>query len=858
MIYSQIQITFNEDLPLEAFMQITANISSPITLVDISEIWKNLRVGPNQVTQGTPTSTPGERSAINFASAFNLDYNSSEAYTVSQLLNVVTIISTDSRFTFTSGTAVDDTETALDVDFAITASSGTEFQIDSVEFSQGDDECSEVEVSVTTTQLATKITSPFVLNGNTDNPFTFMWPRNQSFNLNCENVTEDTASQTGVVTPSFFDISNKEVIINNSPSGANLTIYLNSASDLEIEYSLDDATWQESNSFTGLVPDTYTVYVRDQYGCKQNFSVLISESDINSPYFLIPKSNSIRYANQIVWGDAANYKNDDNTLSFQAFAKDKRLAHKEIQLFQSADVITTQFRSNYTENIATILREQPAVPTPATSNILLHSEDLTNAIWLKNQTIIEGKKVKATSSNDNHSVSQIVNKGSSAGEHTFSVYLKPSEYNTITLGIYEDGGLGQVSIGFNVQSQSFFGGFGFDGYSFIDSDFSFEEDGYLRLSLKATLNATENVNLKLDIQNESGDLFYAGNGFKGIFVDKFQFKSGEATPYIQTIDTPQSSAYSDGYFHPSVIKKTNNIGLKEKRDAKIFSYDTGKTGIYFITGNIYNYDTDAVTGTHNLNGTLPDWAVEGNYIKIGASFYLIEAIVYDDSRNSDVIVFSNPYSGTANANQIVGCIYNLKNYEIYEFEIDMVNYLDERIQVRINANDPNFQDLVNISEFIEVVVRHEQTVDIHYWNENNTDMFYATGIKNRIRIPIFDVIASDDEESENHKTDTNSVLLSAEFYEGDEFEFEPQTKEMHRKTKLALSHKFVFIDGVQYVKNGNFESEKLEDSNLYSLKVKMLKAGEPFINNSNNGFEFDGSGEEIPGLIETESGFVKY
>jgi len=672
MIYSQIQITFNEDLPLEAFMQITANITPPSTLVDISEVWKNLRVGPNQVTQGAPTSIPGERSAINFASAFNLDYNSSEAFTVTQLSNEVTITSTDSRFTFISAIAVDNTETSLDVEFAITASSGTEFQIESVQFLPGDDECSEVEVSVTTTQLATKITAPFLLEDNEDNPFTFMWPRNQSFNLNCENVTEDTASQTGVVTPSFFDISAKEVIINNSPSGANLTIYLNSASDLQIQYSLDNAIWQESNSFTGLVPDNYTVYVRDQFGCKQNFNVLISESDINSPYFQIPKSNSIRYANQIVWGDAANYKNDDNTLSFQAFAKDKRLAHKEIQLFQSADIITTQFRSNYAENLAKVIKA-----------------DLTEVVL-------------------------------------------------------------------------------------------------------------------------------------------------------------------------SVIKKSNNIGLKEKRDAKIFSYASGKTGIYFITGNIYNYDTDVVTGTHNLNGTLPDWAVEGNYIKIGASFYLIESIVYDDSRNSDVIVFSNPYSGTANANQIVGCIYNLKNYEVYEFEIDMVDYLDERIQVRINANDPNFQDLVNISEFIDVAVRYEQTVDIHYWNENNTDMFYATGIKNRIRIPIMDVIASDDEESENHKTDTNSVLLSAEFYEGDEFEFEPQTKEMHRKTKLALSHKFVFIDGVQYIKNGNFESEKLEDSNLYSLKVKMLKAGEPFINNSNNGFEFDGSSEEIPGLIETESGFMKY
>jgi len=670
MIYSQIQITFNEDLSLDNFIQITAQIeppSSASSLLGLYQVWKNLRIGPNQTTIGTPSDIVGERSAINYAAALSLDYGSSGIFTITQVLNVVTILSNNPYLTFLEFDGTDS-----DVNFVIIDSEGIVFDVISVDFLEATDKCSDVIISVQTSELATNILAPILVAGNTENPFNFTWPRNQALNFVCKNADNEQANQAFILTPSFFDISAKEVIINNSPTGANVTIYLNSATDLEIEYSLDDATWQESNSFTGLTPDNYTVYVRDQYGCKQNFSVLISEVGINSSYFKIPKSNSIRYANQIVWGDAANYKNDDNTLSFQAFAKDKRLAHKEIQLFQSADVIPTQFRSNYAENLAKVIKA-----------------DLT-----------------------------------------------------------------EVPV--------------------------------------------------------------------------------------------------------SVIKKSNNIGLKEKRDAKIFSYDTGKTGIYFITGNIYNYDTDVVTGTHNLNGTLPDWAVEGNYIKIGASFYLIESIVYDDSRNSDVIVFSNPYFGTANANQIVGCIYNLKNYEVYEFEIDMVNYLDERIQVRINANDPNFQDLVNISEFIEVAVRHEQTVDIHYWNENNTDMFYATGIKNRIRIPIFDAVASDDEESENHKTDTNSVLLSAEFYEGDEFEFEPQTKEMHRKTKIALSHKFIFIDGVQYIKNGNFESEKLDDSNLYSLKVKMLKAGEPFINNSNNGFEFDSSSEEIPGLIETESGFVKY
>src|SRR5690606_4396291 len=54
-----------------------------------------------------------------------------------------------------------------------------------------------------------------------------------------------------------------------------------------------------------------------------------------------------------------------------------------------------------------------------------------------------------------------------------------------------------------------------------------------------------------------------------------------------------------------IVKKSNHIGLKEKRDGRIYKYAPGKAGIYFLTGNIYNFDTNAVTDTHALNGMLP-------------------------------------------------------------------------------------------------------------------------------------------------------------------------------------------------------------------------------------------------------------
>src|SRR5690606_19026891 len=112
------------------------------------------------------------------------------------------------------------------------------------------------------------------------------------------------------------------------------------------EYSLDNTVWQSSNVFSGLVADDYTLYVRDQLGCSFSYDFSVDAiGTARTPYFLMPKSNSIRFANRITWGDCANRKTDENALSCEANVPKP---YKQLQLFQSCDIITTQFRSNYT------------------------------------------------------------------------------------------------------------------------------------------------------------------------------------------------------------------------------------------------------------------------------------------------------------------------------------------------------------------------------------------------------------------------------------------------------------------------------------------------------------------------------
>ena len=367
---------------------------------------------------------------------------------------------------------------------------------------------------------------------------------------------------------------------------------------LNLQYSLDGSTWQTSNVFNGLLVGNYVLHVKDQLGCSfvKNFEV--NEFGIYTPYFYISKSNSIRFANRITWGDAANYKNDENTLGAEV---EVQLAYSGCQNFKSANVITTQFKSNYDNNIVKIIKE-----------------DLSEVVV-------------------------------------------------------------------------------------------------------------------------------------------------------------------------PVVKMTNNIGVKDKRDAIKYNLGNGKTGVYFLSGNIYDYVTNAVLDSFALNGSLPEWAIVGNYIQINTAWFFIEEIFYDEAKEADVVVFTNNYTGI-DAAAVVGSIYNDFNYEVYEFTIDMVNYLNQTIQVKIENTDTKFEPITYLSEKIDVAVNFDKNVEIYYWNDDNTDIFYATGIRHLINCELTKQEGVSEEESEAYKTDTTAILLKSQLYELDKFIFEPVSKEIWRKLMIALSH----------------------------------------------------------------------
>lgn len=677
MANSKIILTFHNDLTLnQGIGFITREIGSTFP-IEMNFIWKNTRAGFGQVTIGTPVvDSDGERSAINFVQAFNLDWNFNNLnYTITRNINVVTIEwnFTNKEFLdfYCTSDALADPKPLLRSVTAEIVNQSEAISITSVTFAEAStNQCQNVKVIVVTNVDMDKIISPVSATAIANNTYEFDFLRGQNITILVEDAN-GFQDHTGGLTPSILNPNDFILQLNISPGGTTAIVENSVAVGLDFEYSLDNSTWQNSNVFSGLAAGNYTLFVRDQLGCSTSKEFSVDEFGIQTPYFYISKANSIRFANRIDFGDAGNYKTDENTLSCEV---DVKLPYHEVQLFQTADIITTQFKSNYETNTAKVIRS-------------------------------------------------------------------------------------------------------------------------------------------------NGD----------------------------EIIVP-------------VVKKSNYIGNKDSRDARKYDLGSGKTGIYFTSGNIYNYDTGFPTGeTHYLNGGLPIWAKSGGYVKVATEWFLIEDILFDESKNAEIIVISSSYSG-ADVSVIAGTIYNIFDYEIYEFTIDMVDYIDEVIRVSIIAEDDNFTTITLLSEDIFVQVVHEYTKELNYWNDDNTDVFYATGIKHKIRIPFFKRNGDVEESSETHKTDTNTVLLNSELYEVDEFIFEPVSKEIWRKLMIALSCKNVLIDGVGYVKSNSFDTEgPLEDTNLYVLTAKMIKTGNVFNSEISGSVDFNYTNVEVPGLIDIGSGgFLKY
>jgi len=235
----------------------------------------------------------------------------------------------------------------------------------------------------------------------------FLLPEQVSFTLNVGDITfEDadviqfqkdfeiprrpaTNSVIYVATPTgsvsdeinFTPVSNWDILNittttdPNSVTTASVSIASNNTTFLNFETSLDDVTYDATNTQILPTPGDYTIYVRDQYGCIKSQGVTASGTSIfvnKNDYNFISLLNPIAFTKY----QPNALSNFSNTLSY---AEQTSLNYGNTPyIYPSTDVLKFQFRSNFEVNEVHLLQcgESLSTITPLKVTDNLNQKDI--------------------------------------------------------------------------------------------------------------------------------------------------------------------------------------------------------------------------------------------------------------------------------------------------------------------------------------------------------------------------------------------------------------------------------------------------------------------------------------------------
>jgi hypothetical protein len=151
------------------------------------------------------------------------------------------------------------------------------------------------------------------------------------------------------------------IVIEGDPSGlfgtVTITMGPTVGAPLTFEYSLDGVTYSSDNVFTSVLVGSYTLYVRDNYGCVITQAFDVELESIRPPaYYAIPRSNSFGWhLQQAAVNDCTNPYNGTNAKP-NDYKPTRFYNPRYFQPWCPTDNPITQFRSNYDTLSATLIK----------------------------------------------------------------------------------------------------------------------------------------------------------------------------------------------------------------------------------------------------------------------------------------------------------------------------------------------------------------------------------------------------------------------------------------------------------------------------------------------------------------------
>lgn len=223
------------------------------------------------------------------------------------------------------------------IDFEVSASVG-DFAIQSLTyFEESQTPCSTIRVQMITNGPADRLLEPYI-DDTLDTAVNILELQRGVPNIPIVvlsgTVPPQTATGTFTGVPPAINSNSVEVEV-DSNSTAVVTYY--SEGTLNVQFSLDDGDYQDSNIFFGLNPGSHNIKIKDEFGCIVSKSFTVQEVIPDDTFVYLSKANSIRFKeiNNLL-------PNDDNLLSCESL---DWVAHRELQTFSKDDIVKVQIKS---------------------------------------------------------------------------------------------------------------------------------------------------------------------------------------------------------------------------------------------------------------------------------------------------------------------------------------------------------------------------------------------------------------------------------------------------------------------------------------------------------------------------------
>lgn len=284
-------------------------------------------------------------------------------------------------------------------------------------------------------------------------------------------------------------------------------------------------------------------------------------------------------------------------------------------------------------------------------------------------------------------------------------------------------------------------------------------------------------------------------------------------------------------------KVTANTNITDVRDATVKAVNylgASYVGLQYKQGNIYDPITLNINGSYNLDNLVPSFIKKGFFIQIrGAGWFEVQEVRFTEDRVQTAIlqVSSNNFPFAMGTTSITTTIYDKKNYEVYQFGIDLSN-LSGSYKLSYHAYNNILESEKWKSEWFNISDNQRPTYMLSYYNTVNNSMFYASGITNKIRLPDEMRLTQVSLDTQDIVlTSVNAVSVEASYRSTYELELRSVPSTMVKKIGAIVTNDRLFLNGLSLIKNGELQQERIGVTNMYKVTIPFVESDYAYTSN---------------------------